>query len=148
MKKIVIMLAVGAALAAGGCSADGDTESVTVSEAPAASSSTPTGETEECLAAASDWLSLYDALDEASTLDDPTKDTTSKVVDDSEELVTEMKTSCTPSLADTAVGAHNNMLRVDATITACEFVEMCGSRVDDELDKTMEGVEAVRGMVG
>lgn len=148
MRTTVIIFAVTAAIAIGGCSADGDTESATDPEAPVASSSTPSGESEECITAASDWLALYDALDEASTLDDPTKDTTLKVVDDSNELVTEMKATCTPDLADAAVAAHNNMLRVDATITACEFTDMCGSRVDDELDKTMRGVDVVRSMVG
>lgn len=135
-----------------GCSSDTSSGPATAEDSSATSTptkSTPAGEPEECLAVAEEWLALYDALDQASTLEDPTKGASTKVYDDSAELLIEARRECSRLFADDISNAHDRMGRVDATITACEFVapEMCGTRVDDALDRTMEAVDVVRAQV-
>lgn len=144
-------IAVGTAmlLALAGCSSDSDSAEPAADSTPSATTSAPTpSESEDCLDETDDWLRIYDALDESTTLEDPSKETTEKVVDDSEELVRRMKSDCSIDLANAAVEAHNKMLDVDSTLVACGFDEMmmCGNEVDDRLDKALRAVETVRSL--
>lgn len=145
IKIIVTTTATLAALLFSGCSAD---EPEAATPTPAVETTEASGESEACLELTEEWLSVYDNLDEATSLEDPTAEMASKVADDAADLSAPIRTACSAEVVAATGEADQGIAKVAASITACSFTDMCGTIVDDALDETMTSVDSVRELVG
>lgn len=141
MRSQLCLIAVALVLAGCGNGGSGpDDESL--SSATASASDSP-AEPDACQEAVEEWLVVYDALREATMLNDPTEEMVQRAIDNTKPVRRDITAECDQPVVVAAAEAEYGLARTVATLQACEFVT-CGDEVNEEFSKAMRAAEVVR----